>query len=378
MSGPSKTPAGVAILTCEYPPFPGGIGTYAGRLADAVRADGFTAKVIAPAYPDLPPIADEPDTLRLLRHHGIPLPSVPKIIAALRGLPKDWPVLACDIRTVLMTYALRPLHGRPYRAMIHGSEVSKFKASSPLFQLVRQAYGGADLLASNSQATLDLFSANFGVHPRGVVTYLGVEKTWFGDADGDFEHPALSALPPGQSIVCAVGRIEARKGQLETVQAMARARDLHDLKNGILVIAGRPEDETYAAIVEAEAQKLGVSTIFTGRLSDQDLKRLYRRSTCHSLFARELPGKIEGFGLVLLEAAAQECPSVAAAVGGIPEVLADTGTLTPPDDIDTFAEALASYARDAELRRSAGTAARKRAETFTWARCARETFPELV
>ena len=50
-------PDGVIVLTCEYPPFPGGIGTYAGRVVDAVRAGGHRATVIAPAYPDLPATA---------------------------------------------------------------------------------------------------------------------------------------------------------------------------------------------------------------------------------------------------------------------------------------------------------------------------------
>ena len=60
------TPEGIIVLTCEYPPFPGGIGTVSGRLVDAVRVEGHSATVIAPAYPDLPPVPSDPETSRIL------------------------------------------------------------------------------------------------------------------------------------------------------------------------------------------------------------------------------------------------------------------------------------------------------------------------
>jgi phosphatidyl-myo-inositol dimannoside synthase len=67
----SQPPHGIILMTYEYHPFPGGIGTYAGRLVDIVRAGGHAATVIAPAYPDLPAVPQEPDTHRILRHHQI-------------------------------------------------------------------------------------------------------------------------------------------------------------------------------------------------------------------------------------------------------------------------------------------------------------------
>jgi phosphatidylinositol alpha-1,6-mannosyltransferase len=374
----ATSPSGVIVLTCEYPPFPGGIGTYAGQLVEAVRNEGFQATVIAPAYPDLPAIEAEHDTHRVLGHHRIGPKSVLRILSILRRTPRDWPFLAADIRTVLITWLTSPLHRRPYRAMIHGSEVSKFKAGSPLFLLVRQAYRSAEMICANSQATLDIFSENFGAPAHSAVTYLAADSWWSEPATGEFEHEALRAIPADSGVICAVGRIEPRKGQLETVQAVALARDTHGLDSPVLVIAGRPEDEAYAAEVQAEAERSKLSVVLTGRTSNEDLRRLYHRSLCHTLFARALPGKIEGFGLVLLEAACQTCPSVATRVGGIPEVMGDTGKLIPPEDIDAFAQAIARYATDDGERQAEGRTAQEHAKGFTWRRCAAGTFPELV
>ncbi|MET0658541.1 MAG: glycosyltransferase family 4 protein [Steroidobacteraceae bacterium] len=112
--------------------------------------------------------------------------------------------------------------------------------------------------------------------------------------------------------------------------------------------------------------------------SDADVKRLYQRAACLLLPARALPGRIEGFGLVIVEAGAQGCPTVATKVGGIPEALGEGGTLVDIDDVEQSARAIAAYVHDPEKRRRDGAAARSNAATFTWAACARKTFPDLA
>ena len=261
--------------------------------------------------------------------------------------------------------------------MIHGSEVSKFHPGSFLGGLVRRAYSTAEMIAANSKATLAIFAENFGQPRRCVVAYLGVEPGWFERAEGEFEHPQLSLVPSEASVVCAVGRIEPRKGQLETVRAIALARQSFGLARPVFVMAGRPEDHAYASAVEEEGTRLEIPVLATGRLSDSDLKRLYRRAACHTLLAQEVSGKVEGFGLVLLEAGAQECPSVTTDVGGIPEVMAATGVVNPADDLGEAARAIATYATDSVKRSSDGALSRARAKTFSWKACAEATFPEL-
>jgi phosphatidylinositol alpha-1,6-mannosyltransferase len=373
----TETPTGVIMMSCEYPPFPGGIGTYAGGVVEAVRRAGHPVTVIAPSYPDLPQPPQDPDTHRILGHHSVKPKALLPLLSILRRAPRGHILLAADIRSVLVLHLLQPLHRRAYRVMVHGSEASKFSAGSLLFRLARRGYMGADLVAYNSVATQQIFHENLGQPRKEVVSYLGVEPYWFEPVEGAFEHPALQAIPDQATVVVSVGRLEARKGQLETVRALARARDAYGLVDPLYVIAGRPESQAYADAVRDEAARLSVNLLAPGRISDEDLKRLYRRAACHSLLARALPGKIEGFGLVLLEAAAQGCPSVATRIGGIPEVVADTGVLVPADDDDAAAQAFVRCATDTAFRADLGEAARRRAHGFSWDECARLTFPEL-
>lgn len=368
------------IITCEYPPFPGGIGTYAGEMARAGVDAGAAMSVIAPRYEGIP--GDVPADVRhhlVLRHHKIALPAILQVLRRVRGAPADTLLLAADVRTVLVLKLLQPLHRRPYRVMVHGSEAAKFRRGSILFKLIQKAYLGADLVAYNSRATGDIFRSQLGTPKHEAITYLGVDRQWFDPADSDtFEHPELAALPADAPVFCSVGRLEARKGQVETIRALARARDRYGLADPVYVVVGRTEDETYERAIVAEAAQHRVRTLLPGRLSIPDIKLLYQRSAAHLLFARELPGKIEGFGLVLIEAGAQGCPSITTAVGGIPEVLGDTGAVVPADDINRFAAQIASYGSDAALSARQGALVRERASAFTWKRCFAETFPEVA
>ena len=76
--------------------------------------------------------------------------------------------------------------------------------------------------------------------------------------------------------------------------------------------------------------------------------------------------QIESFCLSILEAATFACPSVAFAVGGIPEVITsgEHGELVPFGDTTAMARAIAGLLHDPARRRAMGAAARERAHTL--------------
>lgn len=374
----SSKNADIVIVTCEYPPFPGGIGTYAGELTNALRDMGKEVFVIAPSYSEFGSFKEHGQTNRILGHHSIPLSAIPKIVRCLRQAPKDSAILAADIRTVLILYVTQCLHGRDYRVMVHGSEASKLAGRSPIFKLAKRAYMNAEFVAFNSKSTRDIFCSEVAKPKKEAITYLGVDPSWFVSPPNEtFENSELANLPERMPLFCSIGRIDTRKGQLETVKAIAIAQKKYDIPEIGYILAGRIEEHSYAEMVKREARHLGVNVIQPGRLSQDDLKLLMRRSLAHMLFAQPLPGKIEGFGLVLLEAAAQGCPSIASIVGGIPEVLGDTGILIEPDDTEGLAGHIAELAADKNKRDRLSESAFKRAGQFNWHECAKQTFPEL-
>lgn len=370
----------ILIITCEYPPFPGGIGTYSGEIASAMSKQGSDVSVVAPEYQNIE--HDFPKSIRhylYFKHHSINVFSALRLVKLLFFSPKNTIILCSDIRSVIVTWLLKSVHRMPYRVMVHGSEASKLSGGLLSGGIARRAYLGASLIAYNSEATKAIFRSNIDPKAPEVVTYLGVDPMWKVDPPSDgFEHKELLAVRADELVFCSVGRLEARKGQLDTIRALAYARDNLGIRDPIYVVAGRTEDHDYEKSLSLAAEQFSIRLIMTGRLSTDDIKRLYDRSAAHLLFAKELPGKIEGFGLVLLEAASRRCPSISTRVGGVPEVLGEAGIVVEKEDVAGFAAAVRTLAIDADTRESLASAAEQRTSEFSWMACALKTFPECA
>jgi glycosyltransferase involved in cell wall biosynthesis len=81
---------------------------------------------------------------------------------------------------------------------------------------------------------------------------------------------------------------------------------------------------------------------------------------------------------VLLEGMAAGLPIACSDRGPMPEVLGESGVTFDPERPDDIARAIATLAKDADLRRRCAEAASERARAFSWERCARETLAFLA
>jgi glycosyltransferase involved in cell wall biosynthesis len=111
--------------------------------------------------------------------------------------------------------------------------------------------------------------------------------------------------------------------------------------------------------LERLAPTLGIApnVLFRGRVADAVLDAAYRRAR---VFA--LPSTKEGFGIVYLEAWQRGLPVIAAAAGGVPEVVSsgEDGLLVPPGDLPGLVDALRALLTDpAQARRYAEAGMRK-------------------
>jgi glycosyltransferase involved in cell wall biosynthesis len=81
---------------------------------------------------------------------------------------------------------------------------------------------------------------------------------------------------------------------------------------------------------------------------------------------------------ILLEAMAAGLPIASSNRGPMPEVLGDAGIYFDPEITDDIASTLELLVGDHELRARISVAAHRRAQDFSWERCARETFAFLA
>ena len=170
----------------------------------------------------------------------------------------------------------------------------------------------------------------------------------------------------------AIGRIEAVACQ----RIVGAQFTWHPGKKPSGAHVGKETDPAHARALRAQAAATGVPVVFTGGISAADLRTLYADAAVFCLPGEPHPHKVEGFGLVFLEAAAQGTPALASRVDAIPEVVLDgrTGVLVPPRDPAAYAAALAALLAEPARLQALGQAARLRARKFTWQRCAELTY----
>ena len=102
-------------------------------------------------------------------------------------------------------------------------------------------------------------------------------------------------------------------------------------------------------------------------IDSQDLAVLYSNAVC--FFFMSL---YEGFGLPALEAMQCGTPVVVSNTTSLPEVVGDAALTINPTDIDALCSAMLLLYDSADLRSRYSTAGLKRAEQFSWSRCADE------
>ena len=177
------------------------------------------------------------------------------------------------------------------------------------------------------------------------------------------EARAHFGLPADAELIVAISRLVPRKGFDTAIRAVARMRRARpDL---VLAISGGGRDEERLRTLAAE---LDAPVRFLGRVSNDDLPRLYGCADIYSMLCRNRWGGLEqeGFGIVFVEAAACGVPQVAGDSGGAAEAVADGETgivVRRPEDLDEVVAAYTALLDDPARRHEMGLAARRRAVT---------------
>ncbi|MCX6421526.1 MAG: glycosyltransferase family 4 protein [Actinobacteria bacterium] len=159
--------------------------------------------------------------------------------------------------------------------------------------------------------------------------------------------------------IIVLGRLVPHK-RVEHV--LESARILREQHPGLrLSIVG---DGWWREKLEIAAQSAGVSdiTTFYGHVDESTKDRLLREA-----WVLGVPSLKEGWGLVIMEAAARGVPAVAyAEAGGVVESIADGRTGVIAHDFIDFTTALDRILSEKEFRLSLGATAAQRSAEFTW------------
>jgi phosphatidyl-myo-inositol dimannoside synthase len=243
----------------------------------------------------------------------------------------------------------------PLALIIHGIDAWA-PTRNPLTNFLA---GRIDALISVSKVSADRFRAWSGVSQESIyILPNSVDLERFTPGPKPQELVTRYGLQ-GSRVLLTVGRLaseERYKGFDEVLEILPQL--LRRYENVKYMIAGHGPD---APRLKAKAAALGVtgSVIFTGRISEEEKVGHYRLGDLYVM-----PSSGEGFGIVLIEAAACGLPVIGSKVDGSAEALLQgrLGTLVNPRNRDEILQAVTS-ALDAEA------ACKKRCsdvEYFSW------------
>ena len=263
------------------------------------------------------------------------------------------------LRRILRTSKVELVHVLIERATVYGAFAARL-AGIPVVASQRNMRTTMDRVLNYLYLfTFRHFVRHIITNSRAIVTWLEDQKIHNAPFTVIYNGIPASRLlpvvernnPEGPIVVCAVARLmTAIKGQhllIDAVSRLVSAR--YDLR---LVLVGSGPDET---ALRALAIERGIADRieFAGYLADPT-EILEASDIC------VLSSYMEGFPNAVVEYLAAGRPTIATAVGGVPEMIhpEETGLLIPPGDNDALAAAIARLAGDPDLRRRLGRAGR--------------------
>lgn len=308
----------------------GGLAVLAGRDGVAFELPE-PIELLTSDVPSGPPIARATHEGRALRaalaaaaEAGRPFDLVHTAhLPAPRALPLAWTLTLHDLRALLLEHT--PFSRRFVAKSVIGAAVARATAVITVSETVR-------LTLERHFAPRRLF----------VVPNAG-------------DHLAVRPRAPGPGArLLHVGHLEPRKNLELLLAALALDAGLPELE-----LAGAAKHDEAERLL-ARARELGVErrVHFLGPVAEAELPALYARCA-----AVVLPSRLEGFGIVALEAERAGAPLAIADAGALPEVAGEGVPRFGPDDAPGCVRALrAALASDAETL--AGFA--RRAERYRW------------
>jgi glycosyltransferase involved in cell wall biosynthesis len=265
------------------------------------------------------------------------------------------------------------LFGRRVAVSVHGLDLTYRRAA---YQAYLRAFLRAEVFIANSESTRRLAEAR-GLGPVRAIS-IGVPPRYFAVSRSENRDAELEQKRGGRVALVTVGRLVRRKGAAWFVRHV-----LPQLPNVLYVVIGVGAD--HEEILRAAAETGTSDQVWlVGSVSDARLLDLLGSSDIFVMPNIPVPGDIEGFGIVAIEAAAAGLPVVASRLEGIPDAIADgeNGCLVPAADAAALVHALTGLITDPAERLRQGARGRAyTAQSNSWPQIIQryaELFAELL
>lgn len=178
-------------------------------------------------------------------------------------------------------------------------------------------------------------------------------------------------------LLLSVSRLVPHKGIDKTLGALPKV--LESFPKTHYLIGGTGPDKTRLEQIVSELH-LQKSVTFLGHIPDEYLPHYYDVADLFVLLSREEFPQVEGFGLVLLEAAACKTPALGGMSGGIPDAIVEgkTGWLVDPIDTQVIAQKLVTILEKPDSLKQMGESAYSYTKiNRTWAQVSQKILQQM-
>jgi D-inositol-3-phosphate glycosyltransferase len=377
----------------------GGMNVYVRALGAALARAGVACDVLTRAeHPEQPPVVVVEPNFRVVHLPAGPVAPVPKHVlpdlvdaftdAALEHLDRSdgaYDVLHGNYWiSGAVGHRLKHELDLPLATTFHTLDRVKAEAGVGDDPAVRARVESdvvrcADLMVASTVEEREQLVSLYDADPDRIeIVPPGVDHRVFAPDDAAAARAVLG-LDDSVPVLLFVGRIQPLKGADLAIRTLA---ELGDSRAVLLLVGGPsgPDGDAELASLHRLVAELDVAdrVRFVPPQPHAALATYY-----HAADVCLVPSHTESFGLVALEAAACATPVVAAAVGGLPSVVADgdTGFLVEGRAADEYAALVALILDDRDLAVELGRNAAARAAGYAWSIAAarlRRLYGDLV
>lgn len=360
------------LITPEFPPGGGGIGTHAFQISKGLNELGLSGAVIT-GYDYVSAkeaqLFDQKQFFRIIRIPSSRLRLLNPLIKL--GVVtyyqfhlKPKVILCSSWRSNLFGLIGQKIRKVPRIGIGHGSE---FLLKNPIYRFLSQKlFQSCDYVISVSEFTKSLMMSQGICESKITVILNGADTSRFFPREKNKDLIQEHQLK-GKIVLLTVGRICERKGQDLVLKAMSTLK--HKYPHLHYIMVGQPQEKLK---IEQLAKDLGLTHNISllGLVEYDLLPEIYALADIYILNSRiAKDGDNEGFGISIIEAALCKVPSIGTKGCGIEEAIEDgkTGILIESDQVPQTTAALEKLLSDPELRKKWGEFSRTRAlEGFAW------------
>lgn len=371
------------LVTRNFPPLRGGMERLNARMFDALHAHDAGAALVGPAgsgrfVPAGARVAELPSG-------SLPsavLASVARGVAMARAIRPHIVLAGSGLTAPAAVLAARAVSAQP-AVYLHGLDIV---APSRVYRTlwwpcIRRCRRVLVNSANTRRLAIDAGVAADRIRIVNPGTELPTA-----DPSARARYRSLHGIADDVPVLLSVGRLTTRKGLAEFVGHALPTIVARHPNARLLIIGDQAQDALHRGRgagfervrAAAEARGLVPNVAWLGPCSEEELADAYQAADAHVFPVRDLPGDVEGFGMVAIEAAAHGLATVAFDVGGVADAVMDgrNGQLVRADDHAAFARAVLDVLASPD-RAARSAEARAFAQRFSWERFGREVIEAL-